>query len=555
METLETTTKNVSIEESRIDFVNYVLNILDEGTELERADVRFEIRERCREDIELFADLFFAHYCKHPFNPFHRDVFDYYKTPQRKARFVRSAPRGYAKSTITALIKPIHDACYGFEKFILICSNGQPQANGKLKDIRNEILTNRLLVSVYGIRFPRKNPSETDFTVVCGSHRTSFKAVGTGVQVRGIRVNEDRPTKIICDDVEHSDEVENEEIRVKYENWFFEDICKVGDENTNIEFIGTILHKEALLSKILDNPSYDSKRYKSVISWAKNEHLWEQWRRIYMNLDDPGRVGTALAFYENNKDAMLEGVEVLWPEKEPYYALMIEMVEQGRRAFMKEKQGEPMASDSRVFERFHWYHEVDGGILVESSGKVIKWEDLRHAAYGVIDPATGKKKANARGDFSCILSGYKDPMGRLLVHQDWTRREPPTTYMRQIFDYHDHYQYVKFGVETNLYRELLVPNLADERRRREERGGRILKLGFYEIEQTTNKIERITAIEPKVTHGWVLLNRALSPEFKTQLENFPAQHDDCPDALEMLWGLTNGRYKPSAVSVSAMAGR
>ena len=538
---------------------NELLSLLEEEKENEdpehRAALAAIVRASCRENLELFATIFFPHYCVHEFNEFHRDVFNYYSTNQRAARYVRSAPRGYAKSTLTALIKPIHDACYGFEKFIIIASNGQSQANGKLKDIRNEVLTNSGLFGVYGLRFPRKSISATEFTIICGDYQTSFKAVGSGVQVRGIRVNESRPSKIVCDDVEHSEEVENEEIRAKYEAWFFEDICKVGDEKTNIEFIGTILHKESLLNKLLDNPSYDSMRYKAVISWSNREDLWQKWRLLYSNLDDKNRKATALAFYEQNKEEMLKGVQVLWPEKEPYYNLMVELIEQGRRAFMKEKQGEPMASDSRVFEHFRWYREVEQGLLVEATDKIIPWEEVRQAAYGVIDPATGKKKAKAKGDFTCILSGFRDSKGRVLVHEDWTRREPPATWMRQIFDRHDHFQYQKFGVEENLYQEMLIPNLADERKRREERGGRIIKLPFYGITQTTNKVERITAIEPKVTHGWILLNRNLSQEFKSQLENFPGQHDDCPDALEMLWNLVNNRYKPSALSIDAQAGR
>lgn len=538
-----------------------LLSLLEEESQSEDPDhqaaMALIVRESCRENLELFALIFFPHYCVHEFNAFHLDVFNYYAKAKRAARYVRGAPRGYAKSTITALIKPIHDACYGFEKFIIIASNGQSQANGKLKDIRNEVLTNRALFDVYGIRFPRKAVSETEFTIHCGSHQTSFKAVGSGVQVRGIRVNEARPSKIICDDVEHSEEVENEEIRAKYEAWFFEDICKVGDENTNIEMIGTVLHREALLSKILENPSYDSRRYKAVISWSQREDLWQQWMRIYGNLDvdKDQRVGQGFAFYEQHKEEMMKGVEVLWPQKEPYYNLMIELLEQGRRAFMKEKQGEPLASDSRVFENFHWYREVADGLLIESSDTLIKWQDLKDHAYGAIDPATGKRRAKSKGDFTCLLSGYKDPRGRLLVHQDWTQRQPPATWMRQIFDSHDHYKYQKFAVEENLYQEMLIPNLADERRRREERGGRIIKLGFYGVTQTANKEERITALEPKVTHGHIVLNRALSQEFKSQLENYPGQHDDCPDTLEMLWNLVNGRYKPSAASLNPFAGR
>lgn len=514
------------------------------------------IRLRCAHDLHTFAWLFFPHYCRHPFNSFHRDYFRDVRFAERQVRRARSAPRGYAKSTIAALIKPIHDVCYGLEKFIVVCSNTQSQANGKLKDIRTEVLTNRYLADVYGIRFPRKNPGETSFVLMCDKHQTAFQAVGAGAEVRGIRFGEARPSKIICDDVEHSEEVLNEEIRRKYEDWFFEVICKIGDERTNIDFIGTILHKESLLSKLLKNPAYESRSYRAVISWATRGDLWEQWRQLYTNIDDPNRIETSDAFYKEHEKEMLQGVQVLWPEKEPYLALIKEKIEQGDRAFMKEKQGEPVPPDSRVFDHMHWYKETSEGIVIESSGKLIKWHELQGFAFGVIDPATGAKKGKSQGDWTCILTGYKDPAGRLLVHRDWTKREPPTKYIGQIFDEHEHSKFQKFGVEENLYKELLLPNLADERKRREKEKGTIIRLPFYEIMQTRNKVERITAVEPKVSHGWIVFNRALSGEFKAQLENFPmGSHDDCPDALEMLWGLVNNQYKASSVSLNAMSGR
>ena len=229
---------------------------------------------------------------------------------------------------------------------------------------------------------------------------------------------------------------------------------------------------------------------------------------------------------------------------------MKELIEQGRRSFMKEKQNEPIGDDSKVFDKIHWYRETSEGFLIESSGVVIPRDHLADSAYGVLDPATGKRRASNLGDFSCILTGFKDLKGRLLVHSDWTKREPPTKYIKQIFMNHEEYSYQKFGVEENLYRELLMPNLADERARQDERRKSLTKLGLYEINQTKNKIERITAIEPKVTHGWILFNRSLSQEFVNQVLNFPGQHDDGPDCLEMLWNLVYNRYKVSSLSLN-----
>jgi len=521
-------------------------------------DAKELIKLRCAVDIRAFATIFFPHYCALPFNPFHEDYFSAVRYGERRVRRSRCAPRGSAKSTLAALIKPLHDAAYGLEKFIVIISNTQPQANGKLKDIRNEILNNADLVEFYGLGFPKRNPGETEYIVLCGDHKCKFEAKGAGVQIRGIRFNEARPSKFVLDDVEHSEEVVNEEIRRKYEQWLADDVFKAGDQNTNIEFIGTMLHEQSLLASVMARPAFNSKLFKSVISWAENEKLWQQWEAIYTNLDNDSRERDSNAFFDAHRDELMKGAQVLWPEKEPYIELMKELINDGMRSFMRERQNTPMGDDTKVFDKVHWYRETDEGCVIESSGVLIPWRELQEQAFGVIDPATGKKRANSSGDFTCILSGYKEPRGRLLVHRDWTKREPPTKYIKQIFDEHEHFKYQKFGVEENLYRELLIPNLKDERARIAEATKRIVKLAFYEIDQSKNKIERITAIEPKVTHGWLLFNRSISKEAMNQLMNFPPAsggHDDFPDALEMLWGLVHNRYRVSEVSLNPMSGR
>jgi len=448
---------------------------------------------------------------------------------------------------------------------VVIISNTEPLATQKLKDIRNEILANPELQDTYGVRFPVKRPGETQFIVESQAGQVAFMAFGRGAQVRGVRFGAYRPTKVICDDVEHSDEVHNERIRQKTHDWFFEDVVKVGDTGTTIEVVGTVLHKQSLLSELIRNPAYDGEIYKSVISWADRQDLWEKWERIYTDLDNDKRSEDAQRFYEENRAEMLKGTKVLWPEKEDYLALMKEMIEIGKRAFWKEKQNSPLGADEAVFDRVHWYRETSinngqtRGIVIESTDAFIAYSKLTPNAYGVLDPSTGQVKAKSGklGDWTCLLSGFKDPNGRVLVHEDWTKRVPPTKYIEAIFEHHEKYQYQKFGVETNLYRNLLMPNILAERQRREaQRNGELLKLPFYDIEQVENKTERIYRLEPKVSHGWIVFNRALSQEFKQQLEDFPhADHDDCPDALEMLWSLIHDKYRASAVVASAMSGR
>lgn len=503
---------------------------------------------RCATDLELFAALFFPHYCTRPFNDFHHDIFQSIHFGERNVRRVRAAPRGSSKSTLATLIKPIHDVCYGLEKFILVISSTTPLANKKLKDIRSEILSNADLRSFFGVRFPGSKAGESEFTVLSRKGRTYFTAIGRGSEVRGIRVNESRPTKIIADDVEYSEEIYNEKIRDKTATWFFEDVTKAGDSGTNIEFVGTVLHKDSLLAKLLKNPAYSGKIFQAIKSWSERQDLWDKWGEIYRDISNADRLEQAQEFYLQHQAEMLRNTEVLWPEKESYLDHMKDLEEIGRRAFLKEKQNDPQGSDEQIFQTIHWYRESAAGLQVDGSSTLIPRAELE--CIGSIDPATGQGAQKKKGDFASILTGYKwTKTGLLLVHHDWTKRAPPSEFIRAIFDLHEKFKYERFSVETNLYRNLLLPNIIDEKKRREEVEKKKISIPFYDCVQTENKRERVFRLEPKVNHGHIVFNRNLSQEFKRQLEEFPnADHDDCPDVLEQLYGLVNNRFKPAAVT-------
>ena len=521
---------------------------------------------RCEKDFEAFCEMFFPHYIKYPFNRFHLDCFDFYKEDQKSVRRVDCAPRGYAKSTIKGLFKPLHDICYGLEKYILFISATKAQAIEKLKDIRAEVLTNELLRDVYGVHFPTSKPGAEAFEVFTPSGSIFLKTVSAGTEIRGLRYREARPTKIILDDVEDSEEVFNEDLREKTKNWFQEVVSNLGQNDTHIEVVGTILHRKSLLMTLKNNPAYTAKIYRAVISWAERQDLWTEWTAIYTNLDNEDRGVDADRFFEENKDDMLIGCDVLWPEKEPYYHLMKEKIEKGHRAFMKEKQNMPLPSDEALFDNLWWFRETKqngvDGVLIEKTGAFIPRRDLY--SYGSIDPATGETKGKSKGklDYTCILSGYKDLKGRLFVNLDFTKKVRPSRYIREIFEHHDLMDYEKFGVEENLYRGLLLENIQRERKvieaDRKKRGVKDwgIKVPFYQIDNREKKEKRIFTLEPKVNNGWILFNRNLSIDFMDMIEQFPGgDHDDGPDALEMLWGMVNNRYKPSPINLNALGSR
>jgi len=536
------------------------LTLLDElQSEIERGNlndsaIRETVTSRCATDLELFARIYFPHYCELAFNEIHYRSFRGFRYSARGIREVLAAPRGYAKSTFSVLIEPIHDLCFRQENFIIILSHTEDQAVAKIKDIRAELLTNNELTSDFDLNFATKKPGASSFIVKSGDYTCKIQAVGQNTELRGIRYLHHRPTKIICDDYEHSEKVFKEELREKERNKFFEVVTKLGSPKTNVKYVGTVLHTDSLLSRLLRNPAYDARKYAAVISWADREDLWQQWREVYTNIDDDDRKAKADAFFEQNQAEMLAGSQVLWPEKEPYYYLMKEMVEAGRRSFFKEKQNEPLGFENKVFEDFQYFREVKDGLLVEKSQTVIPWKELQYSVYLAIDPATGEvKKLESLGDYTAFAIGLQDRKGRLFVYEDWTKRKPPSVWISKIYEFAEKWPegFNKVAVETNLYRNLLLPNIMEEKKRRERERKKSIKIPFYDVEQVENKVKRITQLEPKVTHGWILFNRTLSVEAIRQFEEFPkGDHDDFPDAVEMLWGLVHNRYKPAAISKS-----
>jgi predicted phage terminase large subunit-like protein len=549
---------------SQKDFADILEPLWDSDLELAHE----YIKVRCYSDLELFCKIFFPHYCELPFNNFHRDTFEFYKHAKKAIRSVDCAPRGYAKSTVKTLFKPIHDICYGLEKYILFISATKAQATQKLKDVRAEILGNMDLRHVYGVGFESKRPGTEYFEVLTPTGPIFLQTVSAGTEIRGLRFRESRPSKIILDDVEDSEEVNNPELREDLYNWLMEVVSYLGTKDTSIEIVGTVLHRDSLLMKLKRNPAYTTNIYKSVISWSEAQDLWQKWRNIYQNIDDDKRAEKALKFFKRNEKAMLKGTQVLCEEKESYYDLMLEMEEKGKRAFMKEKQNAPLPSDEALFDNIWWYYEDKRngkpGFVIEKTNAFVPLSDLE--AYGALDPATGDGADRKSLDYACIPSGYKQHIGakqcRLFVHRDFTKKAKPTRYIQAIFEQNDLMGYVKFAVETNLYRGLLLENIARERRKLEKERKKsgvkewAVKVPFYEIDSREKKTTRIFTLEPKVNNGWICFNRALSLDFMNMVEEFPkADHDDAPDALEMLWSLVNNRYKPSAVNIDLMGSK
>lgn len=63
---------------------------------------------------------------------------------------------------------------------------------------------------------------------------------------------------------------------------------------------------------------WEGKTYKAVVKFSRNQDLWDRWSAIFRSkVVYRGRTGSKAAnkFFDLNKDLMLTGSEVLWPQR------------------------------------------------------------------------------------------------------------------------------------------------------------------------------------------------------------------------------------------------
>lgn len=491
-----------------------------------------------RHDTPAFASFFFPEHTRSGFNDLHRVIFQRYRegralpvTQRQGERDVFAAPRGGAKSTIGSLICPIESLAHRREKYIVIFSATQPQATQRVRNIRDEIESNARLNEFY--RWDWQARAEQSFEV------NGIRVEGHGILTarRGINVGPFRPTWIILDDVEEDDSVENPEIRGKTASRFSQVIAKLGDLRTHMSVLGTLMHPNALLAGLLEQPDFNAFIFQSLEAEPTDQALWEQWKAIFINLDNPRRAKDATAFYEANRPAMDKGAKVFWPENEPLLNLQSIRVADGEYAFQKEKQNRPRNPDTQIFfPEAYEYFDVDGPDVVRDDGQRIPWATMMRFAF--LDPAMGMKGTEAktkRGqkDFSALAVIGIGSEGRIYLLDLWMdKRATPEQQIEAVFDYFAIWGF-EVAFEAVGFQEVMKVPFEAERMRR-ERDGRIGgRMVFAAMGQHANKTARIMRLQPMLNNKWIAIRRGIHPEFMNQMVSFPTgAHEDGLDALE-----------------------
>lgn len=202
--------------------------------------------------IHLFGKFFFPNIIK-----------GYYETPQCHIDLLYELstdnssaiifPRGFAKSTWEK-IDTIHDIVYSIEPVILYISNTITDASFHFESIKSEFENNSLLIDVYGDLVPEdsKKGKKWTNTHLETSNGVNLVARGAG-RGRGVNIKNQRPTKIIADDIEDDEQVRSSERRLKLHHWIYNVIVPSLDrERGKIKFIGTVINPMCEVKKFYE---------------------------------------------------------------------------------------------------------------------------------------------------------------------------------------------------------------------------------------------------------------------------------------------------------------
>lgn len=471
-----------------------------------------ERRARAHGDLEFFARTYFPHYVKSANSVLHDYLYsrlpEIVESPTSQSDAI-AAPRGEAKSTITSQIFVLWCVLTERKWYPVIIMDAFEQSAMMLEAIKAELEFNPRLALDYSDCVGQGRTWQVG-KIVTNNDRM-IEVFGAGKRIRGRRHGPHRPDLAICDDLENDENVKSPEQRDKLEGWLAKSVMKLAGagEKLDVIDIGTVLHYDSVLARLLKNPFWRGKRFQAVIQWPDRLDLWDEWEEIWRN-EGPD---SAALFYAAHELDMVDGAVVSWPAARPILSLMIIRARDGHDAFDSELQNDPVAGDNAPFS----------GVIQFWVNRLADW-----LFFGACDPSLGLQ-GNRRDPSALLVGGFNRATGVLDVVDAQIGKRVPDKIISDIIKMQREWRCLLWVIETVQFQAFLYSELV---KRSAALGIPVPARG---IKPGTDKGLRIASIQPHVANGLIRLH----PSQKTlisQLSHWPmADHDDGPDALHMLW--------------------
>lgn len=185
-----------------------------------------------------------------------------------------AAPRDHAKTTTITMSYILVCVLLKISDHVIIVSDTENQASQFLQDIVRELRDNVGIRMDFGVKdFLRETLTEV---VVELENKYLFRIVAKGAEqkVRGLKWNNKRPNLIVLDDCESDEAVESKDRRDKFRRWFYNALIPAGSARCRIRIIGTVMHFDSLLYRLLKDPNWVGVCFKAHDENFENI-LWE----------------------------------------------------------------------------------------------------------------------------------------------------------------------------------------------------------------------------------------------------------------------------------------
>lgn len=445
-------------------------------------------------------------------------------------------PRGSAKTTIFDFAISTWLHAYEISPYTLVAGKTEQDAIDFIAITRQAFEENQYIIKTFGNLIDTKrftvNKLELELT-----NKTKIQAISSASSMRGKKYGNNRPFCIIADDYQSKVDIITEEAREKKYRTWMDDAKFAGDKAvyrdgkkikmaTKFIVLGTILHRDCFMSRLLKDKDYKHILKKAVLvedvdKLFNDDPYWSQFKGIYFNNKLTDSVAFAKEYYYQNQNKMQ--YPVLWPDKWDCLDLAIDYYSDSI-SFKQELQNDASKIGVKWFKsnRCQSKEEIESNyfkktmLCVDCASTDTKRSDYFAFIIGSL----------ADNDFKYVRKGEllkldaRMEFDKYIDHVLALLREFPDC--NHIYIEKNTFSGVDAGrIEKEIYKDPLLS---------------IRNIEIINEMQRQNKNQKISTIVDSVNNGRIIFcSERVQPEAIEQLMDFSGQettlHDDFADCL------------------------
>ncbi|NMM64389.1 hypothetical protein HBE96_17350 [Clostridium sp. P21] len=450
-------------------------------------------------------------------------------------------PRGTAKTTVCDFALSVYLHAYKKSIYTLVCGKTEQDAVEFIAQTRQAFEENPYIIEAFGelINTKENTVNKLELELDNPNGKTKIQAISSSTSMRGKKYNGARPSCIIADDYQSKSDCITQEAREKKYLTWVEDSEFAGDKavyrqgkkiksGTKFIILGTILHSDCFMSRLLKNKEYKHKVRRICnfdVDKYFHEGLWEEFRKVYFNNKLQDSVSEAKEFYFQHEQEMQ--YETIWQDK---YDCLEEAISYYNNPSSWKQ--EMMNDASKLGEK--WFTSIKTLPYKSEEGKDSIIGHKVEKMMLTVDPAS---TSTVRSDSFAFVVGSVSNNGFKYVHKGelikYDARTQFDDYLAHIIELLKTYkEIIAVFIEKNTFNGSDANQLEKLIEEDSELSGRDIQI--INESQRKNKDDKIASCVSAVNNGAVIFNEE-DEDFIEEVKSFCGQdfslHDDAPDCL------------------------